>query len=424
MVSALARKNGVRASRIWRRLLGVEKVAVERVEFDEDRNAVIAHLRTRKSASGRCSRCGTACPGYDKGVGRRRWRALDLGTVQVHLEADLPRVRCPEHHVVVSAVPWARPGSGFTRDFEQTCVWLVKHLAKTHVAELLRVAFRTVDDITTRVVADLTGTLDRFKGLTRIGIDEIAYRKGHRYLTVVVDHDTGRIVWAAQGRNKETLNRFFDDLGPDRTRKITVVSADAAEWISTVVEARCPRAKRCMDPFHVVAWATAAVDTIRRKTVSALRGQGDAAAARDLKGTRWALLKNPENQTGDQRTTVAAIARTNKPLYRAYLLKEQLRAVFAVGGDKGRKLLAGWLAWAKRSRLPEFVALAATIDKQRTAILNTLEHVVSNARVEATNTHLRQLTRRAYGYHTPDALIAMATLTRGGLKIDLPGRAP
>lgn len=138
----------MRASRVWRRLLGVEKVVVERVECDEDRNAVIAHLRTRKSTSGRCSRCGTACPGYDKGVGRRRWRALDPGTVQVYLEADLPRVRCPEHHVVVSAVPRARPGSGFTRAVEQTCVWLVKHLAKTDVAELLRVAFRTVDDIT------------------------------------------------------------------------------------------------------------------------------------------------------------------------------------------------------------------------------------------------------------------------------------
>jgi transposase len=295
-------------------------------------------------------------------------------------------------------------------------------MAKTHVAELLQIAFRTVDDIVTRVVADLTGQVDRLDGLRRIGIDEIAHRKGHRYLTVVIDHDTGRLVWAAEGRDKDTVGRFFDLLGTDRASKIKVVSADAAEWISTVVEARCPQAKRCMDPFHVVAWATDAVDAVRRQTVNALRGRGETGSAHDLKGTRWALLKNPENQTGEKRTTVAAIAKTNKTLYRAYLLKEQLRMVFAVGGDKGRKLLAGWLAWAKRSRIPEFIRLAATVEKQRTAILNTLEYAVSNARVEATNTHLRQLTRRAYGYHSPDALIAMAMLTRGGLTIALPGR--
>jgi len=154
-----------------------------------------------------------------------------------------------------------------------------------------------------------------------------------------------------------------------------------------------------------------------------LRRDGKTDQAKALKGSRWALLKNPPDLTGDQRGTVAAIAKTNHPLYRAYLLKEQLREVFALKGAKGKQLLAGWLSWATRSRLPEFVALAKTIKRFLPLIHNTLEHRVSNALSEATNTHLRLLTRRAYGYHSAEALIAMATLTRGGLCPPLPGRS-
>ena len=133
-------------------------------------------------------------------------------------------------------------------------------------------------------------------------------------------------------------------------------------------------------------------------------------------------MRNPEDLTGDQRTTLAGIATTNKALYRGYLLKEQLRAVFEAKGQHGRRLLAGWLSWARRSRLPGFVKLAKTVDRYRALIWNTLEHRLSNARSEATNVHLRVVTRRAYGFHTPDALIAMAMLTRGGLRPALPGR--
>jgi transposase len=136
----------------------------------------------------------------------------------------------------------------------------------------------------------------------------------------------------------------------------------------------------------------------------------------------WATRKNPAGLTGEQRTSLAQIAVTNKTLYRGYLLKEQLREVFRVKGTHGRQLLAGWLSWASHSRIPEFVALARSIRRYRDLIWNTLDHGLSNARSEATNTHLRALTKRAYGFHSPDALIAMAMLTRGGLCPALPGR--
>lgn len=415
----------MRAARVWRSVLGVEHTVIESVEIEADDGgeAVVARVRPTRSRRGRCGRCRRRAPGYDRGEGRRRWRGLDLGTARVYLEADAPRVSCPEHGVTVIAVPWARHGSRFTTGFEDTAAWLAANVALSTLAILLRVTWRSVSAIVVRVVAELAGRTDRLAGLSRIGIDEISYRKGQRYLLCVVDHDTGRLVWAGKGRNATTLRGFFDLLGDTRSAQLSHVSADGAEWIHDVVAERAPRAVLCLDAFHVVAWATAALDAVRRGMWNQLRVAGKTDQAAELKGTRWALLRNPANQSGDQRTTVATIATINKPLYRAYLLKEQLRMVFETKGEQGRALLAGWLAWAQRSQLPEFVKLAKTIKRYRELIHNTLDHGLSNALSEATNTHIRLLTRRAYGYHSPDALIAMATLTRGGCCPELPGRS-
>ena len=417
----------MRTTRVWRRVLGVEHTVIESVELETDGRGgqvLVAQVRAKVSAARRCSRCQRRCPGYDTSPAPRRWRGLDVGTTQVFLQATTSRVSCREHGVVVAAVPWARPGSRFTTAFEDTAAWLVCHAALSVVAVLLRVAWRSVADIVTRVVADRAGRLDRLAGLRRIGIDEISYRKGQRYLLCVVDHDTGRLVWAGKNRTQETLGRFFDDLGADRAAELTHVSADGAQWIHDVVAERAPNAVVCLDAFHVVAWATEALDQVRRAMVNRLRTGGDHDQATALKHTRWALLKNPPNLTGNQRATLAGIAKANGGLYRAYLLKEQLRAIFQVVElTDARALLGGWIAWARRCRLEPFVKLAQTIKNYQKLILNAVEHGLSNARSEATNTHLRLLTRRAYGYHSPEALIAMADLTRGGLCPSLPGRS-
>jgi transposase len=147
---------------------------------------------------------------------------------------------------------------------------------------------------------------------------------------------------------------------------LTQVSADGAEFIHTVVTERAPRAVLCLDPFHVVAWATKALDEVRRGLAAELRRDGRADQAATIKNTRWALLRNPRSLSVDQRTTLAGIQATNGPLYRAYLLKEQLRAVFQTHDLAAAKpLLIGWLAWATRCRLPAFVKLAKTIKKFR-----------------------------------------------------------
>ena len=410
----------MRKARVFGQVLGVQGMVIEdvtvQVDPDGDEEVLVVSVRPDAGASGRCGQCRRRCPGYDAGVGVRRWRTVDTGTIRTFLQSAAPRVRCAEHGVLVADVPWARPGARCTYLLEDTCAWLVKNMALSAVAVFLRLSWRTVTGIVARVVQDLTGKIDQLDGLRRIGIDEIAYRKGHRYLTCVVDHDTGRLVWAHEGRNKDTLAKFFQALGESRSAVLTHVSADGAEWIHAVVKEHAPQAVLCLDPYHVVAWVTKALEKVRRRTV-------EQAGGKD-RNARWAVIKNPPDLTDEQQLSLARIKRTNTALYRAYLLKEQLRAVFAVKGQRGKVLLAGWISWARRSRLPEFVTLARTIQRFQQLIWNTLRHNLSNALSEATNTHIRALTKRAYGYHSPQALIAMAMLTRGGLTLALPGRQP
>jgi transposase len=163
---------------VWHRVLGVDRATViDDVDFDEESDTVVVHVRPRRSTKRRCGRCGVRAPGYDQGEGRRNWRALDLGTLKCFLQADSPRVNCPTHGPTVAQVPWARHGAGHTRDFDDTVAWLVTHTPKSTVSELLRVAWRTVGSIIERVVADGRAAHDPFDGLTRIGVDEISYKK-------------------------------------------------------------------------------------------------------------------------------------------------------------------------------------------------------------------------------------------------------
>jgi transposase len=427
----------VRNARVWRALLGVEKAVVESVEFEEDGDRddgqLVAHVRATRTARSRCGICRRRCGRYDAGEGRRRWRALDAGTTRVFLEADAPRVRCADHGVVVAHVPWARHGAGHTLAFDQTVAWLVTQCSKTAVTQLMRIAWRTVGSVIARVWADVDALGDRLDGLTRIGIDEIAYKRGHRYLTVVVDHDTGRLLWAAPGRDRATLRTFFQLLGPDRCVAITHVSADQADWIAEIVTEFCPAAVQCADPFHVVKWATEALDEVRRQAWNDARRSGQTRGkgyrnrvatgdARQYKTARYALWKNPDHLTERQRDKLAWIAKTDPRLYRAYLLKEGLRYVFTVKGEAGKIALDRWLSWAGRCRIPAFIHLAQRIRAVRARIDATLHHGLSNALIESVNTKIRLLTRIAFGFRSPDALIALAMLSLAGHRPLLPGR--
>ncbi|WP_206448800.1 ISL3 family transposase, partial [Agrococcus sp. KRD186] len=407
---------------LWRCLLGVEKTVIERVEFDEDADLLVAHVRPTKRQRGRCGICGRRSPGYDAGPGRRRWRALDLATVRAELEAESPRVRCRRHGVVVASVPWARHDAGHTYAFDETVAWLATQSAKSTVTALMRIAWRTVGSIITRVWADVEAGTDRFAGLRRIGIDEISYKKGHKYLMVVVDHDARRLVWAAPGRDRATVRQFFDLLGPERCAQITHVSADGAGFIDAIVAEKCPAAVRVADPYHVVSWATDALDEVRREAWNDARtlarsepkrGRGRPRAdapprpgserATALKGARYSLWKNPENLTEHQQAKLAWVAKTDPKLYRSYLLKEGLRVIFQLPYAAAVEAIDRWISWARRCRIPAFVKLQKRIVKHRARILAAIEHNLSNGLIESTNTKIRLITRMAYGFKSPEA---------------------
>lgn len=242
---------------------------------------------------------------------------------------------------------------------------------------------------------------------------------------------------AAPGRDKATLRAFFDALeasGNGRCQLITHVSADGADWIGDVVAERCPNSVRCADPFHIVKWAAEALDEVRRQAWNQARragatrsnghGRRDATGdARALKNARYALWKNPENLTERQQAKLDWIAKTDPRLHRAYLLKEGLRLVFQLDYDDAVTALDRWVAWARRSRIPAFIDLQRRIVRHKASILAAIEHGLSNGRIESVNTKIRLITRVAFGFRSPDALIALAMLNLGGHKPALPGRA-
>jgi transposase len=416
----------VRLNKAIREMLGLtDDTVVLGAEVDLARAEMVVAVRPKARAAGRCGECGRRCPGFDRGPGRRRWRAMDLGRLKVFVEADVPRVQCPDHGVVVARVPWARHGSRHTRDFEDLVAWLSRHTAKSVVSHLMRVAWRTVGSILVRVLAEVDAAAgDRLAGVRRIGIDEISYKKGHKYVTVVVDHDTGRLLWMNPERTKKSLAAFFTWLGEERCAQLELVSADGADWIADVVGMRAKQAKQCMDPFHVVMWGMDALDKTRRQVLGQARREGKAELVKALSGrARFALWKNPEDLNERQQTCLADIEATNQPVYRAYLLKEQLRAVFAPGGPERCQRLDTWLRWARESQLPAFLDLADRMEPYIGEIKNSLTYQLSNARVESINTKIRLLTRIAFGFKSVQALIATAMLHLGGYDINLPGRA-
>jgi transposase len=411
----------VRATTAFKRLLRLRGVNVTSVEWLAGVVMVTVVLRRRRLVCPHCRFATPVC--HDRRPGLSRWRHLDLGVWRVEVQARLRRLRCPSHGVVVEGVPFARPGAHLSAEFDDLLAWLATRMDKTSVARLCRVSWRTVGRACERVVA---AELDpgRLDGLFRIGVDEISWRKDHRYLTLVVDHDRARVVWGAEGKDSATLDGFFDELGAERSARIEAVSMDLgpAYLKSVTAEGHAPQAIVCADPFHLVKLVGDALDEVRRDLWQQLRHLPDDRYARDFKGARWALLKNPEDLTDTQAAQLAKIRRTRGGIWRAYEMKEQFRAVFAgdLEADQAIELLDRWTARASRSRLAPFVKTAKTMRERRGLIVNALEAGINNGRVEGLNTKVRLLVRRAYGFHSAEAALALVMLACGPIDLQLP----
>ncbi len=405
----------MRATTAFNRTLGLPGASVTGVRFAEEGVVVAVRMRRRRRV---CSRCGQVCAATHDTV-LCRWRHLDLGGQRCYLVAQLRRVKCADCGVRVEAVPWAR-GARFTRDFEDVVAYLAQQMAKAPIARLMRIAWDTVGRIVERVIAE---RLDprRLDGLRAVGVDEVSYRRRHRYLTVVADHDTGRIVWLAKGRNAATLQAFFDELG-ERRATIRAVSIDMSGSYEKAIRDSVPQAEVCFDPFHVVRVAADAVDQVRRDEWNA-HERSHTTTGRWVKNTRWALLKAPDRQSLDQLGTLGEVYVRNQRLYRAFLLYHQLRLLYALEDPTlAPAHLDAWLRWAARSKLAPFVKAARTLRGHRTGVLAAIRLGLSNGRLEGLNSRVRLISHRSFGFHSAAPLIALIYLCCGGIDIDLPLR--
>ena len=403
----------MRITTVFRKLLGVEKMIVEEVELAPE--GLYVHVRPSWRQP-RCGRCRKKAPGYDSQP-LRCWRHLSWGRVAAQLVYAPRRVKCTKCGVRSEALPWAQGNTRFTLDFEEMAAYLAQVTDKTKVTELMGIAWPTVGNIVERVVKR---NLDpsRLEELRSIGVDEFSYRKRHRYLTIVVDHDRKRAIWAAEGKSAETLKAFFEELGLERCAKIENVTIDMSEAYINAVKSSLPNAQIIFDRFHVQKLASDAVDEVRRSQVREL---DDAKEASAIKGTRFALLKNPWDLTRSEKLKLSELQRKNLRLYRAYLLKETLaRALDYLQPKRAADTLREWLAWASRSKLKPFVKAARTIRKRFDGILAYVKGRLTNGFAEGINNKLRMIARRAFGFHSADALIAMLFLNCGDIRLDPP----
>lgn len=338
----------MRATTVLTILLGMKHVRVTSFELNEVGLVLDVAPTTRVP---RCSGCyGKVAKLYDHYKGRL-WRHADFGGMRVDLRYTTRRVECPRCAVRVELVPWAEPGSAFTRQFEEHVAWCATRMDKTSIASALRIAWETVG----RVIA-----------------------------------------------------RVADRLGPERAQRLEAVTLDLSGAHIKSVSENAPQAKMVFDRFHVQRLAHDALDQVRRAQVRDAAGSEEAHV---IKKTRFALQKHPWNLNDIEREKLAAVQAKNKPLYRAYLLKETLAAILDrrqvnVARDK----LGEWLGWAARSKLQPFVRVARTIRAHLDGVLAYVETGLSNGRSEGTNGKVRAITRRAYGFHNPYSLIGMIFL--------------
>ena len=406
----------MRVTTAFSRILGLVGATVASVRFTPD--GIVVGLRRRRGKL--VCPCGWKTRAvHDRST--RRWRHLDLGASRLWLEAEIRRLRCRHcGRVRTEVVPWARPNARHTRDFQDVVAWLAQHTDKTTITRLLRCSWEAVARIVIAVVEEEIDDT-RLDGLYRIGVDEVSYRKGHRYLTVVADHDReGAVVWAREGRDAKTLEAFYDELGPDRTASIQAVSLDMGGAYKAATDTKAPQARQCVDPFHLVKLANQAIDKTRRWAWNLHRGEG-LRSSRWVKRTRWALLKDPAALKDSQVEVLHELRQQRSVLYRCWQLKEGLRDLFRLADPADAPAhLDWWLAWACRSRIPAFVALSKTVRANRDRILAAVELGLSNSKLEGLNSKIRLINHRGYGHRSVPALIAMIYLCCGGITIELP----
>ncbi len=407
----------MRATPVLNHILQVPGARISDVTFTDD--GVIATI-ARKYAPyhPRCSGCGHKCT--VKEARERTFRHLDACGLRVWLKCEVRRVHCPDCGDVYERVPWARGASKYTSQFEDVSAFGVQQSNQSAVSLLMRVAWRTIGKIITRVAAELLDP-GRLDGLVHIAVDEVCYGAEHRFLTCVANHRTRRIIYAAEGRGAAVLQGFFDQLTPAQRASIEAVSMDMSAGYEKGVRACLPAAEVCFDPFHVTQLAGKAADSVRRSEWRKYGGSG-APHGKWLKGVRFSMLRHPSKQTNSQICTLAELAAVNEPCFHAALLNFSTQELYRVPADQAPAHLDALIDQAESSGLKPFLTFAQTLRKHKDGILAAIRLGLSNGMLEALNSKTRLLSHRAFGFHSAGALTAMIYLCSAGVNIKLPHR--
>lgn len=341
-----------------------------------------------------CSGCGQVCwPIHSYGA--RVVRDLNLAHARVDLIVPQRKVRCESCGIRVEALSFVEPYRRFTRRFERAIAELCRKLPIRDVAALFGLSWHTVKEIDRRRLVAEVGT-PGYDGLRLLAVDEIAVRKGHSYLTIVLDLESGRVVWIGEGRSEATLAAFFAELTPEQRAAIEAVATDMAAGYGRAVQQACPQAQLVYDLFHVVAkYSREVVDVVRSEEASQYVG----ADRRFIKRSRYLLLRNHRNLWPDERLRLKALLQVNDRLNTVYVLKDQLKEIWGYR-RKGwaRHALARWCEMAAESGIAALVRFARNLLRHEDGILNHCRYPLHTGRLEGVNNKIKVMKRMAYGY--------------------------
>jgi transposase len=372
---------------------GVQPVAQVVTETSAGMQALIT-LEAAEGAWPACSECGQLSF-LVHSYGRRRVRDLNLGPARVWLEVPQRKLRCAHCGIRVEALAFVEPHRRFTKRFERAVAELCRVLPIEHVASHFGLSWHTVKEIDRRRLDREVGT-PCYDGLRLLAIDEIAVRKGHRYLTIVLNLESGGVVWVGDDRSEHTLAAFFSELTPTQLRGIEAIAADMSPPFWKGVRLWCPHAALVYDFFHVVAkYGREVIDVIRAQQVQQHTGDD----RKYLKGSRYLLLRNARDLEPDQREQLQALLAVNEPLSIAYLLKDQLKKIWTYRREGwAQRALLQWAALAFDSGLQPLIRFAKGLLRHADGILNHCQYPVHTGRLEGINNKIKVIKRQAYGF--------------------------
>jgi transposase len=376
--------------------------AARLVEQREGPPVIEVEIRPRANGQATCSGCRRKRPGHDR-LPARRFEHVPLWGMAVFFVYALRRVDCPECGVIAEEVPWCRGKQRHTRTYQ----WFLAHWARRlnwqETARVFRTSWQSVFQAVKHAV--FWGLVhDVWHDVRTLGVDEIAWRKGHSYLTMVyqLDEERKRLLWVGRDREKQTLEKFFRLLGPEPSEDIEFVCSDMWTAYLEVVAERAENAVHVLDRFHIMRLLNKAIDEVRRAEVKQLERDGYEPV---LKHSRWCLLKRPENRTKRQTVKLQELLQYNLQSVKAHLQREDFQQFWEYKSPVwAGKFLDEWCTRVLRTKLEPMKKAARTLREHRDLILNWFEADgrLSAGTVEGFNNKAKLTMRKAYGYRSPE----------------------